>query len=516
MARSILLRSKPAAVLALAAILTLATSAAGQAQQDLYAKSYALVIGIGKYPSRHWPNLPHGRKDAEGMHRFLTGQGFEVIPLYDEDATRARILQVMEDELAPKLRDDDRILVFYSGHGETKTFGGRDYGYIVPYDGNDSAASLISMEEIQTQSDKMGSARHQLFIMDACYGGQLAQKAAVTGIAPSHPQFIREVTRRSARQYLTAGGKDQQVLAGGPKGYSFFTGYLLEALEDGLGDLNGDGYVTLSELSAYLIPRATNSYQTPAVGTLPGHGLGEFLFTAPGGPVGQVASLTPVGGARDVVLKGQDAGGQIAGGQSVSAVPPPGTPPQSSGGTQIANLPTGDWSAAVLPGDRALIDGALAEAWRLNDNLDYDARRGRLMATDRSPGEMKRLLKTPHREIAEDELEGPWRCNLIKVMSIGITEERGGRCTFSRGAKGLEFDGEIDDGPVRGLVLRRAADQLVFLGATKQAPYSGIDGGPAARPSKSDRVALVIAKAADRVILVFPGRNRYEALELIR
>jgi hypothetical protein len=100
---------------------------------------------------------------------------------------------------------------------------------------------------------------------------------------PGIPGYLEEVTRRPARQIITAGGKNQQVADGGPRGHSVFTGYLLEALEDSLGDLNGDGYITFSELNAYLVPRATSTLQTPAVGYLPAHGLGEFTFRSPRG-----------------------------------------------------------------------------------------------------------------------------------------------------------------------------------------------------------------------------------------
>ncbi len=65
--------------------------------------------------------------------------------------------------------------------------------------------------------------------------------------------------------------------AGGPDGYSYFTGYLLRALS-GKADLNGDSYVTSSELDAYLQPAASNWDHTPIAGVLPGHEQGNFWF----------------------------------------------------------------------------------------------------------------------------------------------------------------------------------------------------------------------------------------------
>jgi uncharacterized caspase-like protein len=280
-------RRLPFLLLALALAVTTPRSGAvaqgaAPAAGGLYARSYAVVVGIGRYPSPKWPDLRYARRDAAGMAALLRERGFEVIELTDAKATRQAILSTLEDYLAPRLGRDDRVLFFFSGHGHTRTLGGSDYGYIVPHDGGDSLASLISMEALRSLAAKMGAARHQLFIMDACFGGQFAPtKAAAPGVFRNHPNYIREVTRRIARQYLTAGGKNQQVLDGGPEGYSYFTGYLVRALRDGLGDLDGDGYITMAELSTFLVPRATNAFQTPGAGTLPGHELGEFVFLAP-------------------------------------------------------------------------------------------------------------------------------------------------------------------------------------------------------------------------------------------
>ena len=154
----------------------------------------------------------------------------------------------MQNRLAPKLKTKDRVLVFFAGHGYTETLGGKDRGYIVPYDGDTQSAGYISMDELETLSDYMGDARHQVFVMDSCYGGLLAVTRASL-VNPNIPDYLNNVADRVARQVITAGGKNQQVLDGGPKGHSYFVDYLLEALADGKADTNGDGYITFSELS---------------------------------------------------------------------------------------------------------------------------------------------------------------------------------------------------------------------------------------------------------------------------
>lgn len=186
----------------------------------------------------------------------------------------------MQNDLARRIKKDDRVLFFFAGHGYTEELSDEDYGYIVPYDGGEMSATFISMEELRVLSEKMKKAKHQLFILDACYGGLFGTRG-VQNVNPPTPNYLKEITKRAARQFLTAGGKEQQVLDGAACGHSLFTCSLLEALQDGLGDVNNDGYITFSELASYLIPRASNAYQTPAAGTLPGHGLGEFVFRSP-------------------------------------------------------------------------------------------------------------------------------------------------------------------------------------------------------------------------------------------
>lgn len=251
-----------------------------QAASNLFGKSYALVVGIDDYATKDWPSLSYGKKDARAIEAFLKTQGYEIAALYGEEATRENILWALGGDIAPKLTGRDRVLVFFSGHGETREVGWRDYGYIIPYDGTDKFSSWISMAELRELSEQMLKARHQLFVFDSCYGGSIGRKAGEPQ-AEAHPRYIEKVSANRARQFLTAGGKHEQVLAGGPHGYSYFTGYLIEAL-NGKGDLNDDSYVTMTELASYLLPAASNWDHTPRWGVMAEHEQGEYWFRVPG------------------------------------------------------------------------------------------------------------------------------------------------------------------------------------------------------------------------------------------
>lgn len=241
-----------------------------------FKNSYALVVGIDNYPHSGRMDLEYPVRDAKKVSEYLRTQGFQVETLTDEQATRQNILSYF-DKLSQKITENDRLLFYFGGHGSTENIGGTQFGYLVPYGAGRNSADMISTDDLKTQSQRLGKARHQLFIVNACYGGLLGVLRG-DGIDTSQSNYIKSVTELPARQFISAGGPNQRVLDGGPGGLSWFTYYLLEALEQGKADLNQDKVITFAELAAYLVPRASNEYQTPAWGCLYGHGLGEFVF----------------------------------------------------------------------------------------------------------------------------------------------------------------------------------------------------------------------------------------------
>ena len=259
-------------------------TAEAHAANPFYDHSYAVVVGIDDYREEHgWPRLNYAVKDAEAVASLLEARGFEVTKLLDARATRAQILATLRDTIGDRISDNDRLVFFFAGHGHTVSRGGKDWGYLIPH-GADNEPDYLTVEDLRRHSEMLSVAKHQMFVMDACYGGLFALRG-VSVITPDRPRYLEEVTQRKARQVLTAGGADQQVDDSGPDGHSRFAGYFLKSLREGTGDLNGDGWITFSEVQSYVTAAATTPRQTPAHSTLQGHELGEMVFEAPGRPV---------------------------------------------------------------------------------------------------------------------------------------------------------------------------------------------------------------------------------------
>lgn len=247
-----------------------------------YRKSWAVIIGIDDYQS--WPKLRYAVNDASAIEQTLvTKFGFQpenIRRLMNGDATRQRIMQMLGDELADanRVSHDDRVFFFFAGHGATRTTADwRQSGFIIPVDAdaNNYYSTAISMTALREAADLI-PAKHIYFVMDSCYSGLALTRGG--GAFSRDRGYLDEVTRRDARQILTAGGADQMVSDDGPDGHSVFTWALLQGL-DGKADLDGNGVITASELGAYVSPIVAGfSKQTPAMGNLIGSEGGEFIF----------------------------------------------------------------------------------------------------------------------------------------------------------------------------------------------------------------------------------------------
>ncbi|MEW6545282.1 MAG: caspase family protein, partial [Nitrospirota bacterium] len=250
-------------------------------------KSWAVVIGIDEY--EHVRPLKYAVADAQAVAQTLRQRGFQVTELYDKQATRRNILGELGDKLVDRVGEQDRVLIFYSGHGETKQpKGGKEMGFLLPVGAevDKLTETAMPMSLIRDLAEALPS-KHVLFLVDVCYGGIAGTQ--FKSVLKYDEAYLREITRERGRQLITAGGPKQEALEGPEWGHSVFTYYLLEGLNKGLADLDGDGIIPASELHKYLDRRVFDAAQSKGHRQRPelwklANEPGEFVFFAAARP----------------------------------------------------------------------------------------------------------------------------------------------------------------------------------------------------------------------------------------
>ena len=264
-------------------ISVVAKSTKGQSQEiQLYDYTAALIIGIDRYENLDASaQLSYAVKDAKGIEKALR-DGFqfdEIVTLYNEQATRDKIMQVLYGFRS--LTSEGGIFVYFAGHGITipGTLRGKDLGYLVPYDGTLDSAKMyrnISMQQVRSDICVSITAKHVFFVFDACFAGLMLDTRATQSKPSRDLSYLQAITNEHVRQVLTAGAKGETVLDGGPGGHSVFTGRFIEALR------NTEDYITARELGQYLKKlvygdaAARGHTQRPVDGEI--YGTGDFVF----------------------------------------------------------------------------------------------------------------------------------------------------------------------------------------------------------------------------------------------
>jgi hypothetical protein len=234
---------------------------------------YGLIIGIDEY-SGEWPMLKNAVNDAKGVAEILSSKyTFQYMKtLYNKEATRDNILKEFEF-LLQKVKENDNVLIYYSGHGEY--IQNMDKGFWVPVDASSKSISkYISNEDIRSFLTGIHS-KHTLLVTDACFSGDIFRGKTMTIPYENSTKYYSKMYSLSSRKALTSGGVEP-VLDKGKDNHSIFAWYFLQALKD-----NKEKYFDAGQIFDFLkIPVVNNSYQTPAYSPIRNAGDegGQFIF----------------------------------------------------------------------------------------------------------------------------------------------------------------------------------------------------------------------------------------------
>lgn len=265
------------------------------------SKQWAVLIGVDQYPTESGlPPLVDVMNDVTLLkktllthvqnfvpeHIFTLGEGTCDVNdacTYVGPATKHNIESFLGDQLPLKVKKDDTVIIFFSGHGITidPSHNATTQGFLVPIDGKKDQpfATCISMDFIKQISERL-SARQILFIIDACNSGLvLVRNKGDNKKESSLKQRIASFWA-DCRQAMTAGQSTQATQVSSKFQKSVYTHYLVEGLS-GKADADKDGIISILELHTYVhskVSTETNNEQIPQMGRLPDGGEGDFFF----------------------------------------------------------------------------------------------------------------------------------------------------------------------------------------------------------------------------------------------
>lgn len=225
----------------------------------------ALIIATDEYGDPKLRRLRAPVRDAEELARVLADEtigGFEVDVLLNEEEYKVR--RSLAQFFANRNRDD-LLLVHFSCHG-LKDDDGNLYFATPDTELEHLDSTSVPSEFVNRQMRKSRSRRIALFL-DCCYSGAFSRGAharAGDGVELAERfdgQGQVVITASNAMEYAFEG--EELTGAGTP---SVFTTSLVEGLESGSADRDGDNLVSVDELYDYVFDRvrAKTPDQTPS------------------------------------------------------------------------------------------------------------------------------------------------------------------------------------------------------------------------------------------------------------
>jgi len=240
-----------------------------------FSNLWGIVIGVSGYQdSRLSDLLGLPENDARAVYEFLVdrqGGGFpenQVRLLLNEDATKSAIEQAW-GWLLRQAGEEDLVVVYFSGHGGhdddyngDEPEGDSQDEYLLPYDTNVSDMFSTAIRD-DTVGDWVRSLRSKsvILIFDSCHSGGAARSARGyeppgSRAGPGNTLFTdltgEGLLVMAACQAVEVAQQDNSL------GYGVFTYYLLsglgglEKVGEPAADTDGDGRVSVDELSEYL------------------------------------------------------------------------------------------------------------------------------------------------------------------------------------------------------------------------------------------------------------------------
>jgi hypothetical protein len=247
-----------------------------------HAEDRALLIGINRYQSPDVRPLHGTHNDVSAFHVLLTSRlGFkdqQILELKDQEATKAGILNALDQWVIKGSKPGDRVVVYYSGHGDQiddepngdEREDHRDEA-LIAYDAARDGLNWVRDDDLDSRLRGL-QGREVLAVFDSCHSGTVTRggpgdddakvpawkngpSASRAALASSMPQtdagFVRVGQNLSAFFAVAPQQIALEDKSDPTRIHGVFTGAFVEGL-NGAADANHDGTISYAELFDFL------------------------------------------------------------------------------------------------------------------------------------------------------------------------------------------------------------------------------------------------------------------------
>ena len=216
-------------------------------------RGYALIIGISHYqkldPSQF---LRYPETDAEAVYRSVISQEGGAFPaenvhlLKGNQATLAAIRHEMEDWLPSVTKADDRVVVYFAGHGLVIN----QRGYLAPWDVDPSHADKTAypMDTLGQVLANRVKAHWKVLLTDACHSGKINPESTAESVDAELKKLPRDFLTFTATTAREQSYEDPDLSTG----FGLFTYFLVQGWHGNADNDPCDGIITADEMIEYV------------------------------------------------------------------------------------------------------------------------------------------------------------------------------------------------------------------------------------------------------------------------
>jgi hypothetical protein len=219
-------------------------------------KLWVVLVATSEHDQQKW-NLPYTDNDVKELRRILRERGSvpaeQILQLTDSAGKDARptlaTLRTRIPRFLEKAGEDDRVLVFFGGHGTPH----KGLTYLIPrdFDEDKPESTGLPIGELRKMFGAC-KAQHKFLVLDCCHAGN--DRSVAPRSLPAETVARSVMAEESPGVIVLASSRaDQKSWAWPARKQGIFTFWLCRALEGAAA--NEDGEVTVSKVNTYVHDR---------------------------------------------------------------------------------------------------------------------------------------------------------------------------------------------------------------------------------------------------------------------